>query len=79
MAQNHKRKEHHQPKSTTNIPAKQRVKGNIFWAILFAVFGLLIAFFAAGTDTLYLIIGAVGGAVLGYIVGTKMEEDAVKN
>ncbi|MGV3657528.1 MAG: glycine zipper domain-containing protein [Chitinophagaceae bacterium] len=79
MAQNHKRKEHHTPKSTTNIPARQRVKGNLFWAILFAVFGLLIAFFAAGGNYVYLTIGAVGGAVLGYVVGTKMEEDAAKS
>ncbi len=79
MAQNHKRKEHNQPKSTSNIPARQRVKGNMFWAVLFAVFGLLIAFFAAGGNYVYLAIGAVGGAVLGYVVGTKMEEDAAKS
>ena len=79
MPQSHKRKEHHQPKSTTNIPARQRVKGNMFWAILFAIFGLLIAFFAAGTNYIYLLVGAIGGGVLGYVVGTKMEEDAAKS
>lgn len=78
MPQSHKRKEHHEQKSTTNIPARQRTSGHTFWAVLFAVFGLLIALFVAGTNYIYLAIGAVGGGILGYLVGTKMEEDVAK-
>ena len=79
MPQSHKRKEHHQMQSSsTNIPAKQRTSGHTFWAILFAVFGLLIAFFAAGTNYVALAIGAIAGGVLGYYIGTKMEEDVSK-
>ena len=60
------------------IPAKQRVKGRIFSAILFAVFGVLIAFFAAGPNYVVLAIVAAVSAVIGYIVGKTMERDVVK-
>ena len=60
------------------IPAKQRVKGRIFSAILFAVFGVLIAFFAAGPNYVILAIVAAVSAVIGYIVGKAMERDVVK-
>ena len=60
------------------IPAKQRVKGRIFSAILFAVFGVLIAFFAAGPNYVVLAIVAAVSAVIGYIVGKAMERDVVK-
>jgi uncharacterized membrane protein YfcA len=78
MPQSHKRKDapHHQ--STTNIPAKQRTTGHTFWAILCAVFGLLIALFAAGTNYIALVIGALAGGAIGYFIGTKMEEDVSK-
>ncbi|RYZ30659.1 MAG: hypothetical protein EOO10_02040 [Chitinophagaceae bacterium] len=66
---------HHQKKA--NIPSKQRVKGRVIWAILFAVFGLLIAFFSLGADYLILIIVAAASALLGYVVGKNMEHDAV--
>ena len=60
------------------IPAKQRVKGRIFSAILFAVFGVLIAFFAAGPNYVVLAIVAAVSAVIGYVVGKTMERDVVK-
>ena len=60
------------------IPAKQRVKGRIFSAILFAVFGVLIAFFAAGPNYVVLAAVAAVSAVIGYIVGKTMERDVVK-
>ena len=58
------------------IPAKQRVKGRVFSAILFAVFGVLIALFAAGGN--YIILGAVAivSAVIGYFVGKNMERQS---
>jgi hypothetical protein len=66
---------HHQKKA--DIPAKQRVKGRVIWAILFAVFGLLIAFFSVGADYLLLMVVAAISALLGYIIGKNMEQDAV--
>ena len=58
------------------IPAKQRVKGRVIWAILFAVFGLIIAYFAAGTSYIVLPIAAVVCAVIGFVIGKHMEQDA---
>lgn len=60
------------------IPAKQRVKGRIIWAILFAVFALIIAFFAAGENFAVLISAAVIGGAIGYIAGKNMEQAAGK-
>jgi uncharacterized membrane protein YfcA len=63
-------------KKTSLIPAKQRTNGRTIWAILFAVFATAIGFFAAGTNYMVLAIAAVAGAVIGYIIGKKMEKDA---
>lgn len=68
----------HQYQKKADIPAKQRVKGRVIWAILFAVFGLLIAFFSVGADYPVLIIVAAVSALLGYVVGKNMEQDAVQ-
>ena len=65
--------EFHKP---ADIPAKQRAKGRIVWAILFAVFGLAIAFFASDKNYIALVVGGVIGALLGYIVGKNMEKEA---
>ena len=75
MPQSRKRKGH--PfKKQADIPASQRTKGRIFWAVLLAVFSLLIALFAAGLNIVVLIIAAVAGGTLGYFIGKNMEEDA---
>jgi multisubunit Na+/H+ antiporter MnhG subunit len=57
------------------IPAKQRVKGRLIWAILFAVFGVIIAFFSAGENYLVLFFAAILSAILGYVIGKSMEQD----
>jgi hydrogenase/urease accessory protein HupE len=74
MPQNRNRPGHPHHKQAA-IPAKQRVKGRIFAAILFAVFGVLIAFFAAGNNYVVLGIVAIMSAVIGYAVGKAMEQD----
>ncbi len=73
----HKRKHHHHatPKHT-DIPASQRTKGRIIWAILFAVFAVIIGFFAAGDSWIALVIAAILGGLLGYAVGKNMEQAA---
>ena len=43
---------------------------------MFAVFGLIITFFAAGDSYMALIIGAAIGGVIGYAVGKNMEQAA---
>ncbi len=66
----------HQKESA--VPASQRVRGRIIWAVLFAVFAGLIALFAAGQNFIVLAIAIIGGAAIGYTVGKTMEKDAGK-
>jgi hypothetical protein len=75
MPESRKRKGHPYRKPS-DIPPDQRTKGTVTWALLFAVFGLLIAFFAAGTNLIALPLGTLGGGVLGYVIGKKMEKEA---
>ena len=66
----------HPYQKPADVPASQRVRGRIFWAILFAIFGLGIAYFAAGDNWIAMIIGAGVGAAIGYYAGKSMEQDA---
>ena len=77
MPQSRKRHGLHEYGKPSDIPARQRTKGRITWAILFTVFGLMISFFAAGVNYTALIIGALLGAVLGYMIGKSMEKEAL--
>lgn len=70
------RKRHgHKYQKPSDIPASQRTKGRIIWAILFAVFGVVLAFFA--TDNyIVLIVAALVAGLIGYTVGKNMEQAA---
>ncbi len=57
-----------------DIPSSQRVKGKTVWALLFAVFGLLISYFAAGSNYIVLIVATLAAAIIGYFIGKKMEK-----
>lgn len=78
MPQSRKRSGHHEFHKPAGVPAKQRANGRTLWALLFAVFGLLIAFFAAGANYTALAVAAIVAGIAGYFVGKKMEDDAVK-
>lgn len=75
MPQSRNRPGHHYQKPA-DVPASQRVKGRIIWAILFAIFGLGIAFFATGDNWVVLLLSAITGATIGYFAGKSMEQDA---
>lgn len=75
MPQSRKRPGHHEHHQPSPVPAKQRTKGRIILAILLGVFGLVIAFFAAGTNYAVWVIGAFIGAFIGYVIGRNMERD----
>jgi len=64
----------HQYQKPADIPTSQRVKGKIVWALLFGVFGLLIAYFTAGSNYIILIAATVAAAAIGYLIGKKMEK-----
>ena len=66
----------HRYQKPADVPASQRVRGRIIWAVLFAVFGLGIAYFAAGDNYFALVLGALAGAAIGYYAGKSMEQDA---
>jgi len=75
MAQ--KRKHHHHATAKhIDIPTRQRTRGRIIWAILFAVFGFALSFFAAGDNWVILIIAAIIGGLIGYAIGKSMEQAA---
>jgi uncharacterized membrane protein YqgA involved in biofilm formation len=76
MPESRKRPGHHEHHEASPIPGRQRTKGRTVWAILFAVFALAIAFFAAGTNYIVLVIAAIAGALVGYIIGKNMEQAA---
>ena len=75
MPESRKRKGH--PfKKPSDIPASQRTKGRIVWAILISVFSFLIALFAAGLNYTVLSIVLVAGALIGYFIGKTMEQQS---
>jgi hypothetical protein len=75
MPQSRKRKGH--PfKKPSDIPASQRTKGRILWAILIGVFSLLITLFAVGLNYIVLGIILVVGAFVGYLIGKSMEKQS---
>ena len=69
-----KKRPGHPYQKPAEIPARQRVKGKIMWAILFGVFGLLIAYFAAGVNYIVLIVATLVAGIIGFIIGKKMEK-----
>jgi hypothetical protein len=79
MPQSKKRPGHHPHQKPAAIPARQRTNGSTIWALLFAIFGCLIALFAVGSNYVALAIGAIAGGAIGYIIGKKMEEDSSKD
>jgi hypothetical protein len=66
----------HQFQKPAAIPSSQRVKGRIIWAVLFAVFGLAIVYFASEASWIVILGGALVGALIGYFAGKSMEQDA---
>lgn len=75
MPQSRKRPGHPYQKPA-DIPSSQRIRGRVTVAILVAIFGLLIAFFASNGSIIALAVGTLIGAVAGYFIGKKMEQAA---
>lgn len=75
MPESRNRPGHHYQKPA-DVPSSQRVRGRVIWAILFAIFGLGIAYFAVGSNWIVLTLAAVAGAIIGYFAGKSMEKDA---
>jgi hypothetical protein len=76
MPHSRKRPGHHPYKKAADIPASQRTNGKFTWALLFAIFGFLITFFAAGMNYIALAAGSIIAGIIGYIIGKNMERAA---
>ena len=76
MPRSRKRQGHHEYHKPADIPARQRTKGRITWAVLLGIFGLMVGFFAAGANYTVLISCALAGAIIGYVIGKNMEKQA---
>ena len=68
----------HPYQKPADIPASQRVKGKILWALLLGVFGLLISYFAVGTNYKILIVATLVAGIIGFVIGKKMEKKIEK-
>lgn len=77
MPRSRKRPGHHYQKPA-DIPARQRTRGKVVWSILFAVFGLVMAFFASDGSYVAMAIGAIVGAFLGFAVGKNVDREAAR-
>ena len=76
MPESRKRPGHHEHQVPADIPASQRVKGRVIWAILCAVFAFLIAYFGVGENWTVLVIATIVGAFIGFAIGRAMEKQA---
>ena len=76
MPHSRKRPGHHPHQKPADIPSRQRTKGRTIWALLLGIFALIIAFFAAGDNYIVLVLAAIIGAVVGYVIGKKMENES---
>ena len=64
----------HDYQKPADIPASQRVKGKVIWAVLFGVFGFLVTLFAAGLNYVVLAIVTIVAIIAGYFIGKSMEK-----
>ena len=77
MPRSKKRKPHHDHpiRPLTEKPKKRR-SPELVAAIFFGLLGMGIAFFAAGTSILWLIVGALAGAAGGYLFGKQVDKQS---
>jgi hypothetical protein len=75
---NSRKRAGHPYRKPADIPTRQRTRGRIVCSILFGVFGLVIAFFASDMNYIALVLGALIGSTLGYMVGKNLEQEATR-
>lgn len=74
MPQSKKRKPHHENHPSPNHEKSRTNSAVIVSIIFFCLFGMGIAYFAAGSSLLWLMIGAAVGAVAGYFFGHMIDK-----
>jgi hypothetical protein len=79
MPQSRKRKHHHDHHAPANAEKSKKNRSAIPAAVIFfTLVGAGIAFFAAGSDLLWLLLGAVAGAAGGYLFGRQVDNSFSK-
>ena len=76
MPRSKQRKHHHdQHQSSNNLVKTGKGRSAVTVAVVFfALLGMGIAYFAAGASILWLIVGAVAGAIGGYFFGKQIDK-----
>jgi hypothetical protein len=74
MPQSKKRKPHHENHPPANTEKSRTNSAVLVSIIFFCLFGMGIAYFAAGSSLLWLVIGGAGGAVAGYFFGHMIDK-----
>ena len=76
MPQSKKRKHHHQMQQAGgSLSTKGKKSSAVGVAVLFfAIIGLGIAYFTAGADVLWLIVGIIVGGACGYLFGKQVDK-----
>jgi hypothetical protein len=79
MPQSKKRKHHHEFHPAANAEKAKKNKSAVLVAgIFFSLLGIGIAYFATGASLLWLLTGAVAGAVAGYFFGKQIDKSFSK-
>ena len=83
MANPHHRKNHKQhlrqyQKSRNSYKTDVKAKGTNVFAIVGAVIGLAIGYFASDSQLIWMLAGTLAGAGLGYLAGKKIDESGNK-
>ena len=75
MPQSKKRKPHHDQHQHANPQKAAKNNSAVLVAVIFfCLLGIGIAYFAAGSSLLWLMMGAIGGAVAGYFFGHQIDK-----
>jgi uncharacterized membrane protein YfcA len=79
MPRSKRRKHHHDQPTSNSLVKSEKARSAVRVAIIFfALLGLGIAFFAAGSSVLWLAIGAIAGAFAGYFFGKQIDRSFSK-
>ncbi|HNU89300.1 MAG TPA: hypothetical protein PKJ94_13450 [Ferruginibacter sp.] len=79
MPRSKKRKHHHEFHPASNAEKSQKNKSAVpVGIIFFALLGIGVAFFTAGSDFLLLLLGGVLGAAGGYFFGRQVDKSFSK-
>lgn len=78
MPESRNRHKHHHNVQVHHAHAKPKRSAATVLAIIAAILGLAVAYFTQGADILWMIIGTVSGALIGYFVGHNMDKSIEK-